>query len=701
MARAVACAFYAGVSPAFCYREPLRNFYGANERECQCLPVGNKCTVSMEIIHALFYNIGSGAEDEAELRPADADLKRSRTMNREQRKQNFLKRFFRNAFTTEDLFYNNEVQANLMVAMMMALLMILSLVSIVLNFTGVFDIGADGTRIIVRGLIELFIGYILCIVKKGSGRYLKYVLFLILLLHCLRIFYYLSYNVILLLAIPMILSCRYFSVHFTAQISGVTVIGSALTEFLSAKGNKSLLDLNMIPVPKGTVITVESSLEEALLRTDYSKGEYVLQRMTKGYLPKMLILIIIAAACIRIAQRGRQMVLEQAEVAGKSARMESELTLAAKIQEHMLPASFPAFPEHDEFEIYAQMFPAKEVAGDFYDFYMLDETHVTVVIGDVSGKGVPAALFMANAKTLIKDLAQLGLSPEEIFTRVNRTLCEDNASDFFITAWMGTLDLQSGALIYANAGHNLPCLWNGEKTVMVEAPSGLVLGAFSDFVYEKQEMTLKPGMRLFLYTDGVTEAMNPDGTMYGEERLKTVLDRFHSVRCEELLKKLRESVDSFSDEAEQADDISMLALEYCKMSHEQESRIFRAEVGQLPEMLHYLEGVMDKTDVSEETRNQILVSAEEIFVNICDYGYPDHSGEVRVCANRVADGMELQFVDSGIPFNPLLHKSPDTETPIEERAMGGMGIFMVKKMMDEVTYAYENSRNVLTIRKRI
>lgn len=242
-------------------------------------------------------------------------------------------------------------------------------------------------------------------------------------------------------------------------------------------------------------------------------------------------------------------------------RIGAELNVATHIQASMLPCIFPAFPERPEFDIYASMDPAKEVGGDFYDFFLVDEDHLAVVVADVSGKGVPAALFMVIAKTLIKDHAQTGTPPEEVFTEVNRQLCESNEEGLFVTAWMGVLELSSGRLTFVNAGHNPPLLrQGGGDFAYLRTRPGFVLAGLEGTRYRSGSLILSPGDTLYLYTDGVTEATDSELQLYGEERLQAVLNAGRDLAPRELLAAVKADVDAFAGEAPQFDDITMLAL---------------------------------------------------------------------------------------------------------------------------------------------
>ena len=253
------------------------------------------------------------------------------------------------------------------------------------------------------------------------------------------------------------------------------------------------------------------------------------------------------------------------KITAEKERIGAELNVATQIQADMLPRIFPAFPERQEFDIYATMNPAKEVGGDFYDFFLVDDDHLAVVIADVSGKGVPAALFMVIAKTLIKNHAQNKEAPGEVFTNTNEQLCEGNDAGLFVTAWMGVLQISTGHFVYVNAGHNPPLLRRaGGSFEWLKSRPGFVLAGMEGVRYRENEMELAPGDVLYLYTDGVTEATDAHQQLFGEERLQTALNEQPMLPVGQMLSKIKGCIDTFVGEAEQFDDITMLGLEYLK-----------------------------------------------------------------------------------------------------------------------------------------
>ena len=252
-----------------------------------------------------------------------------------------------------------------------------------------------------------------------------------------------------------------------------------------------------------------------------------------------------------------------ARMTAERERTATELELAARIQADALPNVFPAFPEHQEFDIFAGMTPAKEVGGDFYDFFLIDETHLGIVMADVSGKGVPAALFMMSAKSLIRTYAKMETGPAQIMQAVNDRLCENNRELMFVTVWFGILDLSTGRITAVNAGHEHPALMpSGRRFDLIRDEHDVLVGAWKKTSYREQEIDLTPGAKIFLYTDGIPEAHNPEGEMFGEERLVQALNEGCEKSPEDLLVHMKKAVDGFVQDAAQFDDLTMLCLEY-------------------------------------------------------------------------------------------------------------------------------------------
>ena len=270
----------------------------------------------------------------------------------------------------------------------------------------------------------------------------------------------------------------------------------------------------------------------------------------------VLYLLSVITHYIRAAKERQALALEKE-------RMEAELALASRIQLNSLPKTFPPFPERHEFDIYASMTPAKEVGGDLYDFFLIDEDHLGLVIGDVSGKGFPAALFMMVATSLIRNEAMRGTSPAHVLQTVNRQICYRNPDEMFVTVWLGVLEISTGRLTAANAGHEYPILKKtGESFALFKDRHGFVIGGMEETRYKEYEIMMTPGTKLFVYTDGVAEAANMEEELFGTERLVDLLCSGENGSPQEITDHVKQGVQAFVGDAPQADDLTILCLQY-------------------------------------------------------------------------------------------------------------------------------------------
>lgn len=406
-------------------------------------------------------------------------------------------------------------------------------------------------------------------------------------------------------------------------------------------------------------------------------------------------------------------------ITAEKGRIDTELNIARDIQAAMLPA---AFPHRDECALAAVMRPARQVGGDFYDFFFLDDRRLAVVMADVSDKGVPAALFMAIAKALVRNCIQSCGNPGAALSMTNSRLCENNAACMFVTAFAGIMNLRTGNFEYANAGHTPFYLCApGAAARPVPVKPALPLAVMPDTSYETCGLTLLPGTGIFLYTDGVTEAAAPDGDFFGSRRLEDALDAhlgLFSRNLSEFIAGIMTRLEAFTRKAPQNDDITMLALawqpEYLPAQGENTAkygagaeppfhceRIFPAQTDALPDFMALMEKALAEGSFTDRQKMRFCVAAEEIFVNIAQYAYKDQHGatevgvSVEVCA--IPSILRLRFTDSGAAFNPLDREPPDPGLPAEDRIPGGLGIFLAAKGSSSIRYAREGDRNILTL----
>ncbi|MBR6054211.1 MAG: SpoIIE family protein phosphatase [Bacteroidales bacterium] len=383
--------------------------------------------------------------------------------------------------------------------------------------------------------------------------------------------------------------------------------------------------------------------------------------------------------------------LHKVEDANK--RMENELSIAHSIQMGIVPKTFPPFPERNDIDIYASMTPAWDVGGDFYDFY-LDGDRLWFCIADVSGKGVPAALVMAITVSHFRTDARLYDSPEEVVTALNDGMAGSNAQNMFVTMFVGMLDLMDGRFLYCNAGHNAPVVASAEGKAFLPVDANLPIGLIEGFGYRYSDSYLNEGGMLFLYTDGLTEAENPDKELFGEEKMLEILDWTSSP--EENIRKMTEAVAEHAGEARQSDDLTMLAIRFNGNLHKSltiENR--KEELAAIPEFV-------DSLELAPEVSNKVCLALDEIVTNVVLYAYEKPgTGKIKIDALLSPDKLVLRVTDSGKAFDPTDTADPDISLPGEERPIGGLGIFLVRKLMDEVRYRRQKGKNVLRIIKNL
>ena len=427
--------------------------------------------------------------------------------------------------------------------------------------------------------------------------------------------------------------------------------------------------------------------EDELFKELNSIGEMVGLLMLLG-------LIVLALIVVYTTRMVRTML----DLEAKNQRIENELQIASAIQTAMLPKVFPPYADRLDLDIYGMVAPAKEVGGDLYDFYVRQDK-LFFCIGDVSGKGVPASLVMAMTRSLFRNISAYEEQPELIVAKMNRSLVEQNAQNMFLTLFLGVLDCKTGELNYCNAGHNGPVMVTGEGLPVtgLEVVPNLPLGIEPEFAYVGQKTQMAYDDVLFLYTDGLTEAENREHEQFGEGRM---MEGLSVTGPRKMVERMQARVEAFRDGAEQSDDLTMLAIRY-----QTPALVMRNDIEQIPTLSEWIEGL----GIPAELNMPINLALEEAVSNVMLYAYPGTGGNVFVEFNRgvTGDGLpvtgRLVFTisDSGIPFDPTQQKEADITLSAEEREIGGLGIHLVRQIMDEVSYERVEDKNVLTLVKKI
>jgi len=393
--------------------------------------------------------------------------------------------------------------------------------------------------------------------------------------------------------------------------------------------------------------------------------------------------------------------LSDAEV--KQARIGSELHVARHIQREMLPKTFPPYPERSDLDIYGSLEPAREVGGDLFDFFIRDE-RLYFCIGDVSGKGIPSAMVMSVIHSLFRTFSERMGNPARIVEALNEELCRGNDSTMFVTFFLGILDLPSGRLHYCNAGHDRPILVRDGVTEL-PAKANLPVGVFNDTRYVAQECDLPAGATLFLYTDGLTEARNVRRELFTRDRILEALGLGPVGDSRKLLETVDKAVRRFIGEAEQSDDLTMLAIRYTPGTEQsilEDSLVIKNDAGQIGLLGDFMKSVSERLGLPSQPAHDLRLAVEEIVANVVNYAYPDQvEGDIRIDARSDGEEVRLTVTDSGIPFDPTGVEMADTSLSVEDRPIGGLGIFLARRLVDSINYLRRDGKNVLTLRKKI
>ena len=390
----------------------------------------------------------------------------------------------------------------------------------------------------------------------------------------------------------------------------------------------------------------------------------------------------------------------------QKASIESELQVASGIQMGMLPKKFPTYPERDDVQLYASLTPAKEVGGDLFDFYFRDEK-LFFCIGDVSGKGVPASLFMAVTRAVFRTVSARESMPDHIMAALNQTMVDMNETNMFVTLFIGVLDLPTGRMHYCNAGHDAPLLV-GAGVGQLSCDANIPVGVMPSWKYTLQEAQIFTGTTIFLFTDGLTEAEDATHNQFRMERINDVAAQalaHHQQEPRQLIGLMTDAVRQFVGDAEQSDDLTLMAIQYIKQQRDVKMRksiVLPNDINEVPRLTAFVDAVCEAVGFNPTVTMQMNLAIEEAVVNVMNYAYPrGKKGDVTIEA--LSNDVRLKFViiDSGTPFDPTVHADVDTTLSAQERPIGGLGIHLVRQMMDSINYERVNNLNVLTLRKKL
>ena len=580
----------------------------------------------------------------------------------------------------------NEEQANWIVALICGALSVFIMLYYVMLWTHVIETSGLNWTYFAFFLcsVILMAAFIACYLSDAKGWWVRYSLMASVMITSLVIEVVTGSNYLIFI-LPLILSALYYRRAFEiiiAIICGILMLCQPVLSFFADK-----VDLNYVGL-KGdddaSVIIYNWGLES------------IKEQMLQYTIPSVILFMSVAMLSIWLTSRGLRIIVGYNETAVREAAVEKELTIASDIQMGMLPENIP---DNGDFSISALMKTAKTVGGDFYDFFKVDDTHLAMVIADVSGKGIPASLFMASAKSSLRSNLANGLQPDMVMKKTNLVLCDSNREKMFVTAWLGIIDLEDGRLSYVNAGHNPPYMIHDGKAQQLSDPPNFILGRKRRVDFKEHRVTLQPGDFLVLYTDGVTEAVGPDGSRYGTERFEKALVR-SSGTSDEVLKSVKDDVREFVNGVERYDDMTMLVFGMNRyMENDLVFEDFVLDRGSYSDAMSYIRSTLASLKCPENVIKDVEVCSSEILANIDMYAYQGQGGEVAVAVSVVDRKAKVVFKDKGPEYNPLLKDNPDIEKRIKDHKVGGFGLFIVRKMMDEVTYSRNDDYNILTMKR--
>ena len=514
----------------------------------------------------------------------------------------------------------------------------------------------------------------------GSHWWTKYLLIGSILVNSFTIIAVMDYSMMILMLLPVVSSCLYYRINF---IMGTIVLGA-------------LLMLAGLLIYDG-LETIIIGMYQGMTRWDR-----MFSLIKTFYTVDLLIYLLVCIPCYYSVKIGITDSKWQSDLMRERTGIEKEMSNARGIQQGLLITDFPCKPYCD---VSSSMSAAKEVGGDFYDCFVVGDDHLAVVIADVSGKGLPASLFMATSMALIRSNVQAGGDLDKAMEKANRELSANNSMKYFVTVWIGVINLRTGDVTYVNAGHNPPFIRKDGKYEMLRSQPDFVFGRKKRMSYNRHHLHLDVGDGIFLYTDGVTEAARTDGDMFKEDRLEKSLSSVADAGSAETIAKVKSDVSDFVGSADQSDDMTMMSIVYTHpydIEPDEGIRV-RADNQGYEKVMGRIKQRMSEAGCSARTITEMETACSEIYANIDMYAYKDkeEKGDVLVTTDVINGAVRITFTDWGIPFNPLEREDPDPILSFKERRKGGLGIMLVKKICDDVSYVREDDRNILKLEKEM
>ena len=609
-----------------------------------------------------------------------------------------------------EAYYNNEADANKHMSFANAAAGIYMLVLWIFYLTGFFKIHSTVTLVLINILFPIAILVLLSpllyvyVFKKHLRKpgYKHFVLFsFVLVVTALNAI--LPKHTVIAWALCIIMTNHYYNPKVGLAVFITAIFGSMISMYASMfvgefdanllLGNEVLEDASY-HYADGPVGRYEM-LHELLLA---GHNRYF-EALIYYFLPRAVLLGIVFFVSNALNMRTYKLLVSEIHVNSEQEKTKTELEVAKEIQLATLPSETVT---SKDVEIVGELKAAKEVGGDFYDYFNIDDDHTAIVVGDISGKGIPAAMFMMKTITCFKNLVAPNKTPAQILKEVNATLFDNNRSQMFVTCFLAILNEKTGELAFANAGHNPPIVGNNKKFHYLKCNPGFVLGGLKDAFVVDEKITLNHGDSITVYTDGITEARNAQGGFYGEQRFLDFMNSRDFTCVVEIHHALKDDLAKFTDNFEQSDDITVMTLQYRGDECFFIEKRFDAKIENIQSGLDFVEQFCDEHKINPEFKNNLLVVADELYSNIVKYGYKNNGGEVftRLLFNKDKNEFVLTVIDRAPAFNQLEINNSPLDADDKDRPVGGLGILIVKKIMSQYAYDRINNKNILVLRKR-
>lgn len=614
-------------------------------------------------------------------------------------------------------YYDNEADANKHMSFANAIAAIYMIGIWIFYLTGIFKIHSDITLILVNicfpiGIL-LLLSPLLYVFKFKSvlrkPNYKNFVLFsFVFVIAVLNLI--LPKHSAIAWALCIIMTNHYYNTKTGLVVFIAVILASLLSMFGSMFVGE--FDANLLLGNEVLEKAPEFYAQGYKLYADGPAGRYELlkQLMDLGYnrcldsftlyfLPRSVILALVFFVSNALNKRTYKLLVSEINVNSEQEKTKTELEVAKEIQLATLPSNLII---SEDIEIVGELRAAKGVGGDFYDYFKMDENHIAFLIGDVSGKGIPAAMFMMKTITCFKNFTREGKTPSQILKEVNRSIYESNNSQMFVTCFLAILDIRDGHLIYANAGHNPPVVGTNGTYHYLRCNAGFVLGGLEEAFVKDEEITLQPGETFTIYTDGITEARNKKGEFFGEERLIQTFNAKEYTCLIEMHHAIKDQVVKFADGAPQSDDMAYVTIKYHGDRYNYAEKVYNGVIDQIPSMIDFIKSFCDSHQIPKEFVTNLCVVCDEIASNIINYGYENKGGDlfIRQLYNKDKKEYVLTVIDKAPAFNQLEVNNPAVTGDAENQRVGGLGILIVKKIMSEYAYDWINGKNILVLKKR-